>query len=121
MESIKDDDVDKIGGQTDVRKSRQEHIRWVEELKSEISDIARGERVRAILEEQFHSILHVTKYLIPISISALVWHFVLPEWLGWLTDSQVDGIKWILLGGLGVGSISAFAYRYLPNQIVKPK
>ena len=123
-ERVMDDDVDGgVGedeglypteGSSSVQDERSESRGlWHDTIIKALSaDLARAERVRSVLEDQFHAVSQVTRYLIPVTIVVLMWHHILPEWAGWLTDKQVVGIRWILVGGIGLGSVSGFVYKY---------
>ena len=101
----------------DIQEERKEARElWQNTVRARSADLARTERVRSVLEDQFHAVSQVTKYLIPVTIFVLMWHHLLPRWLGWLTTEQQDGIRWILVGGIGLGSISGFAYKYISGR-----
>ena len=82
-------------------------------------DEERGDKLREALADHAHSIINVTKYVIPVSILTLGWHYILPNWLSWLTERQMDGLERFLVSGAGVGIVSTifvFVQRYIRRK-----
>lgn len=80
----------------------------------------RRERLEEALAIHAHYVIDVTKYVVPFTILVLVWHFTLPEWLGWLTKEQKSGLTGFLIGGAGLGIISTI-FVYFRNLILSRK
>lgn len=79
-------------------------------------DRVRRDRLRQALAVHAHAIIDVTKFVIPLAILALGWHYILPEWSRWLTDDQIRNLERFLIGGAGVGVVSTifvFVLRYV--------
>lgn len=73
----------------------------------------REQDARDVVNESVRRIIEVISYVIIISIAAVAWHFILPEWLGWLTKDQLSSLLKFLLSSIIVSSVSSFYRHYL--------
>ena len=74
-------------------------------------DEGRREKLEEALAVHAHYVIDVTKYVVPFTILVMVWHYTLPEWLGWLTEDQTNALAGFLIGGAGLGVVSTiFVY-----------
>lgn len=80
----------------------------------------RREKLEQALAIHAHYVIDVTKYVVPFTIMVLAWHFTLPEWLGWLTEYQKDGLAGFLIGGAGLGIVSTI-FVYFRNLVLSKK
>ena len=80
------------------------------------NDLERGEKLRVALAELAHSIIEVTKVIIPLSVVVLSWHFMLPKWLGWLTEEQLQGLL-TFLGSIFFLGLLGTVYTFVRRQL----
>lgn len=98
-------------------KAKLEEDRMIAQMRLDIDDLDRAAQLRGALLEQAKSTLFVTRFIIPLAILVLAWHYIVPLWLGWLTPQQLDWLKEISYGGFVVSSISLAVQKYLSYRI----
>ena len=87
-----------------------------EQMREELKDLNRASQFRNALLEHSKYVLNVTKFIIPLSIIVLVWHYTTPSWLGWLTPPQKESLQSVAYGGFVISSISLAAQRFLQSR-----
>ena len=74
----------------------------------EIGQFLRDEGTRNVVAAGLRRLVNVVIYLVIIATVALAWHYVFPEWLGWLTDSQKNALQTFLFSGAVTGSVLGY-------------
>lgn len=77
-------------------------------LLKEIGQLLRDEGTRNVVAAGLRRLVNVVIYLVIIATVALAWHYVFPEWLGWLTDSQKNALQTFLFSGAVTGSVLGY-------------
>lgn len=94
------------------REDEEEYLKGLDRDKTQ-REHDREQDARDIVNESVRKIIQVISYVIIISIAAVAWHFILPEWLGWLTEYQLSSLLKFLLSSIVVSSVSSFYRHYL--------
>lgn len=98
------------------RNSELEVTLFQEQMREELKDLNRASQFRNALLEHSKYVLNVTKFIIPLSIIVMVWHYSTPSWLGWLTPSQTESLQSVAYGGFVISSISLAAQQFLQSR-----
>ena len=74
----------------------------------EIGQLLRDEGTRNVVAAGLQRLVNVVIYLVIVATIALAWHYVFPEWLGWLTKSQKNALQTFLFSGAVTGSVLGY-------------
>lgn len=75
-------------------------------------DRIREDELKQSLSESAHVILFAARIVIPLAMGVLSWHYMLPIWLRWLTEEQLQGLL-TFLGSVTIVGVIGLVYAYI--------
>ena len=96
-------ELDKITG--DFKRDTEE---WKKEEEENKRQFRREQGSKDIVSASLQGVVRVLSNVAILAIAAVAWHFLLPRWLSWLDEKQIQGLLTFLLSGAVIGSVSNF-------------
>lgn len=81
---------------------------WNKDFEEQRRQFEREQGSRDIVSASLQGVVRVISNVAILAVAAVAWHFLLPRWLSWLDEKQIQGLLTFLLSGAVIGSVSNF-------------